>query len=229
VGYARVTKKEKDQEHEVENTSIECQGCGKILSDSQRPCPYCGSNKRIYYEEARVGMRMSGSVTALVGHALHLTMYHSALKFSKEAQKSKGQPNEELELSLIAILLAFTTLESYINEYAQKKGLWEKFENAPIEGKWNGVPQRATDKSLSKKAMDRFTKLKELREYIVHYKSKFTEGIEIKPGIRVPEARAKLTCEKAIEACDTVKLMITELSKLDGSSIPEWLNTGSTG
>ena len=207
---------------------IKCQQCDRVLSDNQRPCPYCGSNKRNYYVEAKATIRMSGSVTALVGHALHLTMYHSALKFSKEAQKSKGQPNEELEHSLITILLAFTTLESYINEYAQKKGLWEKFENKPIEGKWNGVPQRATGKSLTKETMDRFKELKDLRNYIVHYESKFTEGVEIKPGTTVPEARAKLTCENAIKACDTVKLMITELSKLEGSPIPEWLNIGTT-
>jgi hypothetical protein len=213
----------------MQNAGIECQEYGRELSEEQRPCPSCGSNKRIYYEEAEETMRMSVSVTDLVGHALHLTMYRSALKFSKEAQKSKGQPNEELELSLIAILLAFTTLESYINEYAQAKGLWEKFKEASIEGKWRGVPQRATGRSLTKKAIDRFLELKDLRNYIVHYESKFTEGVEIKPGTRVPEARAKVTCENAIKACDTIKLMITELSKLEGSPIPEWLEIDSTG
>jgi hypothetical protein len=156
-------------------------------------------------------------------------MYRSALKFSKEAQKSKGQPNDELELSLITILLAFTTLESYINEYAQKKGLWEKFKEASIEGKWRGVPQRATGRSLPEEAMNRFLEVKDLRNYIVHYESKFTEGVEIKPGTTVPEARAKLTSENAIKACDTVKLMIAELSKLEGSPIPEWLEMDSTG
>ena len=62
MGYARVTKKEKDQEHEVENTSIECQGCGKILSDNQRPCPYCGSNNRNYYVESKVAIGLLASI-----------------------------------------------------------------------------------------------------------------------------------------------------------------------
>ena len=57
-----MTKKENDQEHEVENTRIECQGCGKILSDNQRPCPYCGSNNRNYYVEAKVAIGLLASI-----------------------------------------------------------------------------------------------------------------------------------------------------------------------
>jgi predicted nucleic acid-binding Zn-ribbon protein len=43
------------------NDKIECQECGRVLSDNQRPCPHCGSNKRNYYEEARVAIGISVS------------------------------------------------------------------------------------------------------------------------------------------------------------------------
>jgi hypothetical protein len=41
------------------NNKIECQGCGAVLSAEQRPCPYCGSTKRNYYEEANVTISLS--------------------------------------------------------------------------------------------------------------------------------------------------------------------------
>jgi len=62
AGCANATESNIEALTEMQNARIECQACGRVLSEEQRHCPSCGSKKRNYHVEAKVAIRLLPSV-----------------------------------------------------------------------------------------------------------------------------------------------------------------------
>ena len=101
--------------------------------------------------------------------------------------------SEERECSLFAILFSFLALEAYINGFGFNKLQESEFtiiKRANVETKWLLLPKIVTDESFDPedKLFKDFLKIKDYRNYIVHYKSfkpqemvRHPSGVDIAP------------------------------------------------
>lgn len=171
---------------------------------------------------------------------LYILMYDIAQKHRDEARKVDGKnQTEEIQHSMICILLCYTCLEAFINTVGKDKlgEIWEekwgKYRKPQTEGKWMGVSKLLSNKkhgrpqsvfNKSKEPFKSFLCLEKVREdYLVHRKAEFTEVVETKYG-NTERTINLLNANTADWACKTVRRMVLKLvENMDDAPEVNWV------
>jgi hypothetical protein len=134
----------------------------------------------------------------------------------------------EMQMSMACFIFSELCLEAYVNTYAGDKIdelVWERLERLRLEDKWIIVPKLVLSKTF-KTDEEPYKSLKwlvEERNFIVHYKGRFSEPEIGRLGIAQDKVFKKFELENAERGFQLVKDMIKKLHSFDGSSCPDWL------
>lgn len=195
---------------------------------------------------ARIGMKVTGWYG--VRTPLEKPLYELALKHATNAEtcRASGNHKDELEQSILAIMLAAAFMEAFINQQGIQicgqefqeydKGHIDVNGNTPrkrrgypkLEDKWSEITEKISGKRLNKgkEPFSGFKKLVELRNKILHYK-----GMPSTPMPSPwPDVQGHVTPEKAYFNASAARYAITsmqgmlhEFSTLTSKEMPEWI------
>lgn len=138
----------------------------------------------------------------------------------------------QMRYASLAVVCAFTSLESYINGYGPERlnlEVWRECRRLRPGTKWMVVPQLATGQTFNKETepFQSFIWLRNLRNYVLHFRegtytmTGYAGGAH--PDCLSFEPYSKLNDQSAERACTTVIAMISGLHALDGSEPPSWV------
>jgi hypothetical protein len=195
---------------------------------------------------ARIDLKVTGWYG--VRTPLEKPLYELALKHATNAESCRmsGNHKDELEQSILAIVLAAAFMEAFINQqgiqlfreefqkydegYIDVYGntLSEKRGYPKLEDKWSEITEKISGKRFNKgkEPFSGFKKLVELRNKILHYK-----GMPSTPMPSPwPDVQGHVTPEKADFNASTARYAITsmqgmlhEFSTLTSKEMPEWI------
>lgn len=179
---------------------------------------------------------------------LEKVLYELALKHATDAEtfRTSGNHKDELEQSILAIMLAAAFMEAFINQQGIQI-LREEFQEydegcidvhgntlpkkrgyPKLENKWSEITERISGKRFSKgkEPFSGFKKLVELRNRILHYK-----GMPSSPMPSPwPDVQGHVTPEKAYFNASAARYAITsmqgmlhEFSTLASKEMPGWI------
>jgi len=179
---------------------------------------------------------------------LEKPLYELALRHATNAETCRTSSNhkDELEQSILAIMLAAAFMEAFINQqgiqilreefqkydegYVDVHGntLPEKRSYPKLEDKWSEITEKINGKRFNKgkEPFSGFKKLVELRNKILHYK-----GMPSTPMPSPwPDVQGHVTPERAIfnaiaarYAIRSMQGMLHEFSTLTSRRLPEWI------
>ncbi|MGB8779364.1 MAG: hypothetical protein WCD81_01800 [Candidatus Bathyarchaeia archaeon] len=149
---------------------------------------------------------------------------------AKDVQEKMGHLLNEMQSSVACFVFCVICLEAYINTYAGDRLselIWEKLElRLRLEDKWIVVPELALRKTFEtdKEPYKSLKWLVDQRNFIVHYKGKFSEPeMNDRLGTATDRIFNQFTLEKAERAFQLVKDMIKSVHSFDDSKAPDWL------
>ncbi len=159
--------------------------------------------------------------------------YRELCDKTKDMQEKAGHLLIEMQRSMACFIFCGICLEAYINTYAGdrlssdrfSKLVWEKLERC-LKDKWKEVPELVLGKTFEtdKEPYKSLRWLVEKRNFIVHYKGKFSKPeMNDRLGDVTDRIFNQFTLEEAERAFQLVKDMIKNLHSLDNSKIPDWL------
>lgn len=193
--------------------------------------------------EVTLGGQISATSTVSVEiwTPLHPILYRVAgerLDESKEARKQGTEGNQkELESSMVAIVLAVTCLESFINAEGRNRlgDSWEAYTQGEgrkndkrprIRDKWFELPAKLNEGRTFDKGAEPFQDFHELvslRNYIIHHDT-IPMTPQSSPIGNVSEARARINYDSALKGISAMKGMLTQFHVLSGEDVPDWIN-----
>lgn len=144
-----------------------------------------------------------------------------------------GHLLNEMQMSMACFVFCGICLEAYINSYAGDRLskdkfsilVWEKLERC-LNEKWKEVPELVLGKTFEtdKEPYKSLKWLYDKRNFIVHYKGKYSELEMIdRLGVKTDRIFNQFTVKEAERAFQLVEDMIKGLHSLDNSKIPDWL------
>ena len=152
---------------------------------------------------------------------LDIGMWITAYEFYKKAkQENENKGKKELIYSAIAIILAVSSLEAYINRFGidflhietsnNKIKIWKELEWMSLEDKWIVFPKILTGKTFNKgeNPYQTFKEIVNIRNFIVHYKAKFISPSEVE-GTKINYKNA----EKGVKSARDMIEKLHEFSK----------------
>jgi len=154
--------------------------------------------------------------------------YRESCDKAKDIEEKKGHLLNEMQSSMACVIFCTICLESYINTYAGDrlpKVVWKKLERLKLEDKWVVVPQLILNKTF-KTDREPYKLLKwltELRNFVVHYKGRFSKPVIDRLGLYHDQVFKKFTLESSEKAFQLVKDVIKTLHSFDCSKTPNWL------
>ena len=169
-------------------------------------------------------------------------MYQLAKEMLSRSRKHFAQAaiavGLQMRYAALAVVCAFTSLESYINGYGAERlnpEVWRECRRLRPATKWILVPQLATGQTFNKETepFQSFIWLRNLRNYVLHFRegtytmTGFVGGAH--PAYSTFEPYSRLNIESAERACSTVMAMISALHALDDSEPPCWVLTKDQG
>jgi hypothetical protein len=195
-------------------------------------------SKRIIVENHVVGV---DSVNIKTRYEVSISAYNFAKSFvedcrryrelcdkAKDMQEKLGHLLNEMQRSMACFIFCEICLEAYINTYAGdrlSKLVWERLERLRLEDKWIIVPELLLKKTFEKDK-EPYKSLKWLvdkRNFIVHYKGKFSEPKIDRLGNLHDRIFTEFTLEDTEKAFQLVKDMIKSMHSFDNSKVPDWL------
>ncbi len=175
-----------------------------------------------FFRKLKGTMSMTGSLTSRTRRPLEVHLWQLAQEHAERAQ-SASDPLE-MQQTIGAVVMAAACLEAYINSvfieelHRPEDDLWKS-----PEAKWEDAAKEIGQPfDKGRPPFQDLKRLMDLRNYVLHYKPRFTEPVKTREG-RVPEARAKLTKAAARRAVDTCRVLITDLCSKRNESPPPWL------
>jgi hypothetical protein len=196
-------------------------------------------SKRINVENRAAGVE---SVSIKTRYEVSISAYNFAKSFVEDCRryrefcdKAKDMPEKlgheliEMQRSMACFVFCEICLEAYINTYAGdrlSKLAWEKLQRRlGLEDKWIVVPELVLGKTFEtdKEPYKLLKWLVEERNFIVHYKGKFSKLEIDRLGNPHDRVFKKFTLEEAEKAFQLVKDMIESVHSLDNSKAPDWL------
>jgi hypothetical protein len=155
--------------------------------------------------------------------------YRDLCDKAKEMQDKLGHQLNEMQNSMACFVFCEICLEAYINTYAGDRlseRVWGKLERLRLEDKWIIVPELLLKKTFetNKEPYKSLKWLVEKRNFIVHYKGKFsTPEMNDRLGTVTDRFFNQFTLEDAEKAFHLVKDMIKNMHSFDNSKAPDWL------
>lgn len=207
--------------------------------------------RRSYYKmsaSARIGLKATAWIE--VRTPLEKLLYELALKHATNAEtcRTSGNHKDELEQSILAVMLAAAFMEAFINQQAiqilheefQKydEGSIDVYGNTlpkkrgypKLEDRWSEVTEKISGKRFNKgrEPFVGFKKLVELRNKVLHYKGM---GMPSTPMPSPwPDVQGSVTPERAVfnasaaqDAIRSMQGMLHEFSTLTSKDLPEWI------
>jgi len=147
---------------------------------------------------------------------------------AKDPHRKQGHLLNEMQRSMACFIFCNICLEAYINTYAGDRLselIWERLERIRLEDKWIIVPKLILDKTFEtdKEPYKSLKWLVDQRNFIVHYKGKFSKLEIDRLGTFNDRVFKEFTLESAEKAFQLIKDMIKTLHSFDGSIDPKWL------
>ena len=175
-----------------------------------------------FFRKLKGTVSMTGSLTIRARRPLEVHLWQLAQEHAERAQDATDPV--EMQQTIGAVVMAAACLEAYINSALIEKlhrpedDLWKR-----LETKWEDAAKEIDQPfDKGKPPFRDFRWLIDLRNWVLHYRPKFTEPVKTREG-GVPEARAKLTKAAARRAVDTCRVLITDLCSKRNESPPPWL------
>lgn len=195
---------------------------------------------------ARIGLKVTGWYG--VRTPLEKPLYELALKHATNAEtcRTSGNHKDELEQSILAIMLAAAFMEAFINQqgiqifreefqkydegYIDVHGntLSKKRGYPKLEDKWSEITEKISGKRFNKgkEPFSGFKKLVELRNKILHYKGMPSTSMPSPwPDVQghVTPEKADFNASAARYAITSMQGMLHEFSTLTSKEMPEWI------
>ena len=195
---------------------------------------------------AQIGLK----VTALYGvrTPLEKPLYELALKHATDAEACRTSANhkDELEQSILAIMLAAAFMQAFINQQGIQI-LHEKFQQydegyidvhgntlskkrsyPKVEDKWCEITEKISNKRFNKgkEPFSGFRRIVKLRNKILHYKGMPSAPMPSPwPDVRgdVAPERAYFNASAAQYAITSMQGMLREFSTLTSKKMPPWI------
>jgi len=149
--------------------------------------------------------------------AVESIAYNMAIDFLKKAKdaRKKGDEFSEFKHSLVSILLAFISLEAFINLIGSENvpsTVWSTVEKLSTYRKCILIPQLVSGKTfdLNAEPYKSFRRLNKLRNDMIHYKVRWEPCEREKMNAKL----YSLDSKDAEDSIETVKKMEIELLKL---------------
>jgi hypothetical protein len=154
--------------------------------------------------------------------------YRESCDKAKDLPEKLGHELNEMQRSMACFVFCEICLEAYINTYAGdrlSKLVWERLERLRLEDKWIVVPEIVLGKTFEtdKEPYKSLKWLVEQRNFIVHYKGKFSKPEIDRLGNPHDRVFKIFTLESAERAFQLVEDMIKSVHSLDNSKAPDWL------